>query len=37
MSSMEHPGYARSVPPELALIVLVAAFAVGLALAWPWW
>jgi len=36
MASMEQPGYARSIPPELALIVLLTAFAVGLILAWPW-
>ena len=40
MSSMEHfreqPGYARSIPPELALLVLLAAFATGILLAWPW-
>jgi hypothetical protein len=37
MASMDQPGRVYSVPPELALIALVAAFAVGLALAWPWW
>ncbi len=42
MSSMEHfgaedPGWARSVAPEYAILALVMAFAVGLALAWPWW
>jgi hypothetical protein len=34
---MEQPGHARSVPPEIAMLLLVAAFAVGLILAWPWW
>ena len=37
MSSLEQPGHARSVPPEVAFLVLVAAFTVGLVLAWPWW
>jgi hypothetical protein len=37
MSSMEQSsGHARSIPPELALLVLLAAFATGLILAWPW-
>jgi hypothetical protein len=41
MSSMEHHGgehhgYARSVPPEYALLVFVAVCVVALALAWPW-
>jgi hypothetical protein len=34
---MEHPGQARSIPPEYAILVLVTAFVVGLTLAWPWW
>lgn len=42
MSSLEHPGgehsgWAHSVAPEYAILFLVMAFAVGLALAWPWW
>ena len=42
MSSMEHPNsghssWGHSIQPEYAILVLVAAFAVGLALAWPWW
>ena len=37
MSSMEQSGQARSIPPEYAMLLLVAAFGVGLALAWPWW
>jgi len=37
MSSTEHPGWSRTIPPEYALLVLVAAFATGLVLAWPWW
>ena len=42
MSSMEHPSaghrhWAQSIEPEYAILVLVAAFAVGLAMAWPWW
>lgn len=42
MASMEHPGgehagWTRSIPPETAILLLVVAFAVGLALAWPWW
>jgi hypothetical protein len=36
MASTHEPGHARSIPPELAFLVLFAAFAVGLALAWPW-
>lgn len=36
MSSLEHPGWGRSIPPEYAILALVAAFVVGLALAWPW-
>ena len=36
MSSMEHPGWGRSIPPEYAILLLLTAFAVGLALAWPW-
>jgi hypothetical protein len=40
---MEHSGEGRSrdwlhpMEPEYAILVLVGAFAVGLALAWPWW
>ena len=42
MSSMEHPGgghahWGDSIPVEAPILLLVAAFAVGLALAWPWW
>jgi hypothetical protein len=37
MASTEHPGHSYTVPPEVALLGLVAAFAIGLALAWPWW
>jgi len=36
MSSLEHPGWGRSIPPEFAILALVAASVVGLALAWPW-
>ena len=37
MSSMEQSGpAARSIPPELALLLLLAAFVTGLVLAWPW-
>jgi hypothetical protein len=36
MASMEQSGHARSIPPELALLVLLTAFVVGMALAWPW-
>ena len=36
MSSMEQSGHARSIPPELAFLVLLAAFLVGIAMAWPW-
>ena len=43
MSSMEHfgeehhQGWGHRVAPEYAVLALVAAFAIGLALAWPWW
>ena len=42
MSSTEHPGsghrdWLHPIEPEYAILALVAAFAVGLALAWPWW
>ena len=42
MSSLEHPGaghrsWRSPMEPEYAILVLVTAFAVGLALAWPWW
>ena len=37
MSSMEHSGWDESIPPGYAILVLVAAFVVGLTLAWPWW
>ena len=37
MASIEHPSQARSIPPEYALLLLVAAAIVGLTLAWPWW
>jgi hypothetical protein len=33
---MEHHGYARSVPPEYAIILLVAAFAIGVAMSLHW-
>jgi len=33
---MEQSGHVRSIPPELALLLLLAAFATGLILAWPW-
>ena len=36
MAHMEHHDHSRTIPPELALLVLLAAFAVGLVLAWPW-
>jgi len=41
MSSMEHPGmehppFARSVPPEYALLLFGLAALVGIVLAWPW-
>ena len=36
MSPMEQPGYARSVPPELAILVLIAAFTIGAILSLPW-
>jgi hypothetical protein len=36
MASIDHPGHTRSIPPELAFLVLLAAFATGLILAWPW-
>ena len=40
MSSMEHPvakpAFARSIPPELALLVLLGAFILGMAMSWPW-
>ena len=36
MASMEHSGHTRTIPPELAILVLLAAFATGLILAWPW-
>ncbi len=36
MSSMEQSGHARTIRPELAILVLVAAFITGLILAWPW-
>jgi hypothetical protein len=42
MSSMEHPGsghrdWLHPMEPEYAVLFLIAAFAAGLALAWPWW
>jgi hypothetical protein len=37
MSSLEHHGQARSIPPEYAFLLLVAVAVVGLTLAWPWW
>jgi hypothetical protein len=39
MSSMEHPhhsGWAHSVEPEYAILVLLAVLAVGLAMTLPW-
>jgi hypothetical protein len=40
MSSMEHSNSNRSwdhrIAPEYVWLVLLAVFAVGLALAWPW-
>jgi len=33
---MEQTGHARSIPPELALLVLLGAFIAGIAMAWPW-
>jgi hypothetical protein len=36
MSSMEQSGRTRSIPPELAFLVLLGAFLVGIILAWPW-
>jgi hypothetical protein len=42
MSSLEHPNAGRRdwlhpMEPEYAILVLVTAFAVGLALTLPWW
>ena len=38
MASLEHRSLSRSSAPEIAAAVLLAtAFAIGLALAWPWW
>ena len=41
MSSMEHPGsghsgWAHSIEPEWAFLVMVAAFAIGVAMSLPW-
>jgi hypothetical protein len=42
MSSLEHPGHGHSrdwlhpMEPEWAILVLVAAFAIGVAMSLPW-
>jgi len=37
MSTLEEHGYSRSHPPELAMLLLLAAFVVGITLSLPWW
>lgn len=36
MAHLEHPGNGRTLPPELALLILLAVFGMGLVMAWPW-
>lgn len=36
MAHLEHPGNGRTLPPELPILILIAAFAVGILLTWPW-
>ena len=40
MATLDHPGsghdHVETVPPEYALLLLLAVVAVGLVLAWPW-
>lgn len=36
MDTLDEHGYSRSHPPELAFLLIVGAFIVGLVLVWPW-